>query len=224
MRQNLFIIDRWGRRSANYRNRSYWNRGKQGVVSIDWPSFNQLVARADGDTIVQALRTFARMLEVELVDVTDEPHRWEEGIVLHRVGAHTAVTEPEVDLSDRLLRPETADAIVGLLAEDAAFYGYDEATETLHVTVYRAGVPTLEWWDSELPGPSFARTFETNGRATDEDPRLYALRAMDLAPTSSMVDRVSFVEQSLAPFEIEELPPATHSLDILRVLRFAETS
>lgn len=203
MHQNWFIIDRWGRRSANCRADSYWNRLSSGALDIHWSAFNQLVTRARPDEVVQALRSVAAMFEIDLVDVTAQPDRWDGAILVQQNGACLSVSEPGVDLDERLLRPESADAVSGLLAADGAFYGYDPATSTVQLTVYEQGAPSLEWVDSDLPGPSFARTFHRNGRATDEDPRAYALRAMQLPAASSLLDRVHFVEMSLERFGLE---------------------
>jgi hypothetical protein len=119
------------------------------------------------------------------------------------------------------LRPESANAIAGLLAEDGAFFGFDPAAGTIHVTRYETGVPTLEWFDSVEPGPSYARTFLTNGRATDEDPRTFALRFLDLPESSPLLDRLEFVEQVLADFELEVIDPELENLPVESVLRLA---
>ena len=219
MRHNWFVIDRWGRRSANCRLDTYWSRFDYGALSIDWPAFNQLVTRADGPSTVKALRAFAAMLDVELTDVTASPQRWHGAIVVVENGDTLCVGEPGVDLDERLLRPESADAIAGLLAQDGAFFGYDPATGTVHVTLYELGVPTLEWFDSTLPGPSYARTFGQNGRATDEDPRFFALRHLGMPESSPLLDRIAFVESVLGPLKLPRLAPELESLPVISALR-----
>ena len=39
MRQQWYIIDRWGRRSVNLRSDTYWSRFDYGAMDIDWPDF-----------------------------------------------------------------------------------------------------------------------------------------------------------------------------------------
>ena len=219
MRQHWFIIDRWGRRSANCRADNYWSRFDYGAIDIDWPEFNQLVTSAPAPNVVKALRTFATMLDVELVDVTAEPQRWDGAILIARNGDAVVIGEPGVDLDERLLRPESADAICGLLAYDGAFFGYDPAAGTVHVTTYDLGVVTLDWWDSVSPGPSYARTFEHNGRARDEDPRPYALRELGLPESSPLLDRYAFIEHVLAPYGMDELEPQFDTLQVVNALR-----
>lgn len=220
MREQWFIIDRWGRRSVNFRADTYWSRFDYGAIDIDWPEFNQLVISThDDETVVRALRAFASMLGVELVDVSSEPERWLGSVLVVRDGEALVVSEPGVELDERILRPESADAICGLLAQDGAFFGYDPATGTVNVTTYELGMPTLEWWDSVLPGPSFARTFLENGRARDEDPRQYALRELGLPATSPLLDRYAFVEHLLEPFGLARIAPELDSLPVVRALR-----
>lgn len=222
MREQWFIIDRWGRRSVNFRADTYWSRFDYGAIDIDWPEFNQLVMATQNDeTVVRALRTFAAMLGVELVDVSGEPERWQGALLVARNGDALVVGEPGVDLDERLLRPESADAICGLLAQDGVFYGYDPSSGTVHVTTYELGMPALEWWDSALPGPSYARTFLENGRARDEDPRHYALRVLGLPPTSPLLDRYAFVEHVLAPFGLDAIAPELEALPVVRALRLS---
>lgn len=220
MRQNWYIIDRWGRRSVNCRTDSYWSRFDYGAIDIDWPEFNQLITRASADAVVMALRTFAGMLDVDLIDVTDSPERWEGAIIVAQNGGSVVVSEPGVELDDRLMRPESADAVCGLLAHDGAFFGYDPTVGTVHITTYELGVMTLDWWDSVAPpGPAYARTFIENGRAQDEDPRPYALRVLGMPESSPLLDRYAFVEHLLTPFELDSLQPNLDSLKILWALR-----
>lgn len=188
-------------------------------MDIDWPEFNQLVTDASAQDIVQALTTFAAMLDVELTDVTAEPGLWAGAILIASNGASHCVAEPGLDLDERLLRPESADAIAGLLAHDGVFFGFDPAAGTLHVTTYDLGAPTLEWYDSVTPGPSFARTFLQNGRARDEDPRKFALRTLELPESSPLLDRYAFVEHLLEPMELEVVVPELEGLQILIALR-----
>lgn len=224
MRHNWFVIDRWGRRPVNTRLDTYWSRFDYGAADIDWPAFNQLVTRASADNVVRALRTFAAMLDVELIDVTRAPQRWNGALLVGENGGSLCVCEPGFDLDDRLLRPESVEAIAGLLAEDSAFFGYDPATGTVHVARYETGVPVLEWFDSALPGPSYARTFPSHGRATDEDPRTFALRALGMCETSPLLDRVAFVESELEPFELARISPELEDCPVLVALRVAALS
>lgn len=221
MRHTWFVIDRWGRRSANCRLDSYWSRFDYGALDIDWPAFNQFVTRADPQSVEKALRAFTAMLDVDLVDVTATPERWEGALLVTENAGTVCVAEPGLDLDERLLRPESADALAGLLAHDGAFFGHDPSTGTLHVTLYEVGVPTLEWFDSTLPGPSYARTFGHNGRASDEDPRAYALRQLGMPETSPLLDRVAFLEHVLEPFELARIAPELEELPVIAALRVA---
>lgn len=224
MRHNWFVIDRWGRRPVNRRLDTYWSRFDYGATDIDWPAFNQLVTRASADNAVRALRTFAAMLDIELIDVTRAPQRWSGALLIAENGGSLCITEPGFDLDDRLLRPESVDAIAGLLAEDSAFFGHDPATGTVHVSRYETGVPVLEWFDSTLPGPSYARTFPSHGRATDEDPRAYALRALGMPETSPLLDRLAFIEDELDSFELARISPDLEDCPVLVALRVAALS
>jgi hypothetical protein len=221
MRHNWYIIDRWGRRSINFRRDTYWSRFDYGGIDIDWPAFSQFVTRASPEILERALSTFAEMLEVQLVDVTDDPAMWDGALLVARNGGATCVAEPGLDLDDRLLRPESANAVAGLLADDGAFFGFDPAAGTIHVTRYEMGAPSLEWFDSTEPGPSYARTFQTNGRATDEDPRAFALRYLDLPESSPLLDRIAFVEAVLDDLELERVAPELDELPVESVLRLA---
>lgn len=223
MRHNWYIIDRWGRRSVNCRRDTYWSRFDYRGVDIDWPEFSQFVTRASPDMLQRALSTFAEMLDVQIVDVTDDPAMWDGALIVVRNGGATCVAEPGLDLDERLLRPESASAIAGLLADDGAFFGFDPAAGTVHVTRYDTGVPTLEWFDSTEPGPSHARTFQTNGRATDEDPRAFALRYLGLPESSPLLDRLAFVRAVLDDLGMEVISPELDDLPVTQVLRLAPT-
>ena len=217
MRQEWFIIDRWGRRPihrADARPRSV-----HGADEIDWPPFNQLVTRAPTHLVVKALQTFTSMLDVQLLDVTDAPQRWLGAVLVGQCGDVVLVSEPGTELDERLLHPDSADAIHGLLADDGAFFGYQPESGTVHVTRYELGAPTMEWWDSVAPGPSFARTYEANGRAQDEEPRQFALRALGLPPAQPMLDRHEFVAHVLRSVGLERLAPEFDDVAIAHAFR-----
>ena len=218
MRQHWFVIDRWGRRSANFRAVNHRRSPSLRAIAIDWPEFNQLVTRAAPHDVIKALRTFASMLDVTLADTDDRDHS--PGLLaVTRCGQTCVVSEIGVDLEDRLLRPESADAIFGLLADDGVFLGFDPSASTVHLTRYALGAPVLDWWDSALPGPSYARTFLNNGRATDEDPRMFALAALELPGTTPLLDREAFLCHHLEEFDLASVEPNLVGYEVVATLR-----
>lgn len=183
----------------------------------EWPEFTQLAIPADQtrpDQLRQAVETVARLGNMDVQDVTTSPERWESAIVLARNGSAWCVCEPGVELEDRFLDGETAEQIAGLLASDGVFFGHILATGTVHATTFSTGGRELAWFDSALPGPSFARLFHRDGRCSEEDPRAYALDALDMPATSPLLDRYAFVASLLEPFGIESLSPNLEPFEV----------
>lgn len=201
-----FLIDRDGRRPVRQTPPDYFSRFNN-VRSEEWPSFAHLVVDAALPHVVRALQTAALVHEFALEDVTDNPDAWEGALLVVRNGAAFVIAETDPDADYYFLHDEAAAHIAGLLACNAAFYGLDDACGTVFVSTWDTGAIELSWCDSTLPGPSFARVFHRNGTCTEEDPRPYALRVLDLPETSPLLDRYGFVAALLKGFGLEDVSP-----------------
>lgn len=193
----------------------------------EWPEFTQLaVSQNDArlDQLIQALQTVASIHEVRVEDVSDTPEAWDGALVVAQNGDTWCVSEPGVDLEDRFLTSDWAEQIAGLLACDAVFFGHTLSTATVHATTFETGGQNLAWFDSALPGPSFARVFHRDGRCTEEDPRSYALEALDMPTTSPLLDRYAFVASLLEPMGIHTISPDLDAFEVELVLQIRENS
>jgi len=217
-----YLIDGDGRRPLSRRTMDFWSKFEYSGDEPDWPAFTQLVVDATRENLVKAVDTVAEMVERRPRDVTDEPAAWNGALCIAQNGEALSLAEPRVDLDERFLRDEVADAMAGLLACNGAFFGHDPSTGLIHVTTFDLGAPELAWYDSTEPGPSFARTFHRDGRATEEDPRSYALRLLDMPDTSPLLDRYAFVHRVLSGFGIDAVSPELDDLEIVQVLALDE--
>ncbi len=223
MSHSWFVIDAHGRRAISRSPMDFWSQFDYSTDGDEWPEFTQLVVKGRLDDVARALKTVAKTLGLDCADVSADPERWGPGAIhFADLDGSIVVSEPGVDLDDRFLHDASADAIVGLLAQDGAFFGHNPASGLIHITTFELGAPKLAWYDSIEPGPSFARLFLEDGRCTDEDPRDYALAALDMPATSPLLDRYKFVESVLEPFGIKEVSPDLDDLAIDRVIRLVD--
>jgi hypothetical protein len=156
----------------------------------------------------------------DCIDITDEPQKWADALHVARNGEALCLSEPGRDIEERWLHAEVAEKLAGMLACHAAFYGHDSSVGLIHVGMFDLGAPTTLWCDSTLPGPSFARTYHRNGTCTEEDPRDFALRVLDMPSTSPLLDRYAYVEHVLRPFELAHgVRPDLDGLEVIRVLQ-----
>lgn len=221
MTQNWFVIDSDGNAENIDRATSdFWNKFDYKADDSNWPDFTQLVVNATVENVVKALQTVAITDGLDCIDITDEPEKWETSLCVARNGKALCLAEPRRDIDDRWLHAGVAEKLAGMLACQAAFFGHDSSVGLIHVGTFDLGAPQTLWCDSTLPGPSFARTYERNGTCTEEDPREYALSALDMPSTSPLLDRYAYVEHVLRPFEMTEgVRPELGGLEVIRVLR-----
>lgn len=197
----------------------FWLKFDREGEDVPWPAFSQVVVKASATRTVEALVRTAPEMGVEVKDVSDSPEEWTEAIVVARAEELTALGEPGVDLDDRLMAAQWAEELVAELRCDGAFFGHDPAAGTLFLTVYSQGKPEFAWCDSLLPGPSYAMIFGDDGRCTDEDPRRFALRALDMPETSPLLDRYRFVIVELDRLGLDSICPELDELPIAAVLQ-----
>lgn len=213
-----FLIDRDGQRPVHNTHPDFFSRFNDDA-SQDWPAFTQLVVDSNLDLLLRALETVARVNGLRLEDVSSQPEFWEAALIVVRNGAALIVSETDLDADYQLLHDESAAQIAGLLATNAAFFGHDTSCGNLFVTTWDTGAIDLAWCDSIEPGPSHARVFHRNGMCTDEDPREYALRVLDMPSTSPLLDRYAFVDFLLKPFGLEEVKPSVDDLPVVAAFR-----
>ncbi len=231
MTRHWYLIDDDGcRRIDVSENRwDFWSDFRDsGDRSDPWPAFTQMAVRADLDELVGALRAVAEEYGAEAVDLTGTPEQWDRGICLARWEALSLATEPARDPDDRFIGAEAAERIIEHLEATGVYFGFDAGASTLHVARYEDGQPDFAWADSLEPGPSYAITFHDDGSATQEDPRAFALRALDQPESSPFLDRYDFVEHVLASVGLREVHPNFEELPIeaaieLRMTRDAGT-
>ena len=199
----------------------FWSGFRSGAEDEDdqWPAFTQAAVRAQVGDIVEAVHRVAVEFDFECRDVTHLPEMWDGALCFATADGLTLFTEPTADFDERFVTPETAEQIVEELGADGAFFGHDPAAGTLTLTTFEAGAPTLAWSDSLSPGPSHAVTFDTEGKATEEDPRRFALRRLGQPETSPFLDRYAFIEHELAKLGINAVQPDLDDSPIVAVLR-----
>jgi hypothetical protein len=197
----------------------FWARFNQGAVDRSWPAFSQLAVEASAQRVVEALRKVALDYDLSLEDITALPEAWSEAIFVADGAEAVFVAEPSTDLDEHVIGQELATALIEELCCAGAFFGYDPASGTLHLTMYESGRTTFSWCDSLTPGPSYALVFNADGTCTHEDPRQFALRMMDMPTTSPLLDRHAFVESNLRSLGIEHIHPDLGDFPIHCVLR-----
>ncbi|TXD34221.1 hypothetical protein FRC96_14405 [Lujinxingia vulgaris] len=227
MQREWYLIDDEGIHRLDLGEQSsveFWDgEGSPDEETGQWPGFSQVVIDASPSRVVEALKRTAPMMEIGLKEVTAHPERWEGGVMVATDGPLTLVAEPGVDLDERFLGAEWAEELFSELRCSGAFFGYEPHLGSLHLTMYEEGHPRFAWCDSLLPGPSYAMVFESDGRCTNEDPRQFALRELELPPTSPLLDRYHFVWANLRALGIEELRPELEALPIVAAMQIRES-
>lgn len=221
MTREWYLIDDDGIHPLNMDNEpiDFWKKFQdEDDDEAPWPPFNQLAVEAAATEVVEVLRRTAPSLNVELDDITDRPERWAGGLVVSEASELTLVGEPGVDLDDRAVALPWSEALVEELGCDGAFFGYDPAAGTLHLTMFSDGAPDFAWCDSLKPGPSYAMVFDGDGRCTEEDPRRYALRMLELPETSPFLDRYQFVLSRLKGLGLDTVSPELDNFPIAAVM------
>ena len=221
MQRQWYLIDDDGIHPLNMTDDSndFWTNFTHDGDDAPWPPFSQTVVDASPSKTVEALSKTAPEMGVDLEEVTDDPARWSEALVVARTDELTAIAEPDVDLDDRVMALSWTEQLIGDLRCNGAFFGYDPAAKTLHLTVFADGTPQFAWSDSLVPGPSYAMIFDDEGNCTDEDPRRFALRMMEMPETSPLLDRYRFVESQLASLGLEPISPDLGEYPVAAVLR-----
>ena len=209
-----FLIDRDGQRPVHNTHPDFFSRFSDDV-SQDWPAFSQLVVDSSLSHLLKAIETVAHVNGLRLEDVTSQPESWGSALIVVRNGASVVVSETDLDADFQLLHDESASQIAGLLATNAAFFGHDTSCGNLFVSTWDTGAIDFAWSDSVEPGPSYARVFHRNGMCTEEDPREYALRLLDMPATSPLLDRYAFIDFLLKPFGLEDVKPSIDDLPVM---------
>lgn len=197
----------------------FWKKFDGDGQDAPWPEFNQTAVDASPEEAVRALRKTASKLGLELTDVSDSPALWSDGLTVGQAGELTVLGEPGVDIDDRWMALEWSEALASELGCDGAFFGYEQAAKTLHLTVFSEGSVDFSWCDSLLPGPSYAMVFDGDGRCTDEDPRRFALRKLEMPETSPLLDRYRFVLVELHRLGLEKVRPGLDDVPVATVLQ-----
>lgn len=230
MMHNWFLIDEDGfhpihhspRTPQTARTAQAWTRNHASTTPLhttDWPAFTQLAVDASPARVHQALLELAAENQLELEDVTSNPELWNEALYIANDRCLTLVGEPMTDLDERILQAPVAETLMQRLGASGAFFGYDPACETLHLTVFDAGRPVFSWADSNLPGPSYTLIFHPDHTCTHEDPRYFALHKLGFPPTSPLLDRYAFVESQLRTLGLDPVCPELLEKQIAAVLR-----
>lgn len=196
----------------------FWEQFDRKGDEAPWPAFNQLVLDASATSVIEALAQTAPLLGIELDEVTDEPERWAECVVIARADELIAIAEPGVELDQRAMALPWTEELIGALRCDGAFFGYDPEAGTLHLTMFEEGRPVFAWCDSLTPGPSYAMVFDDEGRCTDEDPRKFALRFLQMPETSPLLDRYRFVLANLEELGMHRVSPELDEFPIAAVM------
>ena len=192
----------------------FWKRFDRSPDEALWPAFNQVVLRSSTEEVLDALHETGRPLGVALEEVTEQPERWLDALVVARSGELAVLGEPGVDLDDRVMALPWTENLVEYLRCDGVFFGYDPQAATLHLTEFREGMLRFAWSDSVLPGPSYAMVFDEDGACTREDPRRFALRLMEMPETSPLLDRFRFVTERLEQIGLSTISPELEDLPV----------
>lgn len=222
MIQNWYLVDENGFHPIQHTGRSMdvWPKANFPSNTAIWPAFTQLAVDASPTAVQNALLELAAENLLLLENITTQPDLWHEAIYIATDRNLTLISEPMTDLDDRILQAPVAEALMQRLAANGAFFGYDPAGETLHLTLYNAGSPAFSWSDSTQPGPSYALTFHTDKTCTHEDPRYFALQKLGIPHTSTLLDRYAFIESELRTLGLDSICPELQEKQISAVLQF----
>lgn len=218
-----FVIDQNGRRPVSQRQRDFWSDFRFDNEE-QWPEFSHMVVKARLEHIVMALHTWGATVGLGFEDVTDSHANWDGGLWISRHGEHFVISESTHDVEDRVITLESAELLAGLMSCNAVFLGAEPDLGLVFVNTFELGQITLAWYDSETPGPSFARVFHRQGSCTEEDPRHFALRHLNMPATSPLLDRYAFVESVIGELGVEGVTPVVDPADVVSVLRICGLS
>lgn len=220
MHRQWYLIDDEGIHPLDLGQESedFWEKFTRDGEEGPWPAFSQVVVDASATRTVEGLFRTAPELEVDLEEVTDQPELWDGSMMVARAEELTVISEPGVDLDDRVMAAVWAEELIAHLRCDGAFLGYDPAAGTLFLTVFSEGKPQFAWSDSLSPGPSYAIVFQEDGQCTNEDPRRFALVQMDMPETSPLLDRHQFLLVNLRKLGLNSVSPQLEDLPIAAVL------
>jgi hypothetical protein len=141
-----------------------------------WPRFARLTTLAAPDALARELGA-ARLATLD-----------------HR---ESSLYEPLTTLEPRVLSAARVARALRSLRADAALLIHDHE-QTLELTLYTAGHPTLLWRDPLRSPDGDAICYLSDGTMTQEDPRHFALRTLGLRDETSVLDRYAFVEWLIA--------------------------
>lgn len=218
-----FVIDQNGRRPVSRGQRDFWSDFRFDSEE-QWPEFSQFVVKARLEHIVMALHTWGATVGLGFEEVTDSPQSWDGGLWISIQGEQYVISESTHDVEDRVITLESAELLAGLMACDGVFLGAEPELGMVFVNTFELGQIALSWYDSETPGPSFARLFHRQGSCTEEDPRLFALKHLDMPSTSPLLDRYAFVESVIGEVGIKGVAPVVDHSDVVCVLRLCGLS
>ena len=220
MQRQWYLIDDDGIRPVSVGEPvDFWAQFNRDGEEAPWPEFAQLVLKAEALAVVEQLKATAPRMELELEEVTEAPQWWPEALILADGDEVMILAEPGTDAEDRLMAAYWAEELVGALGCDGIYFGYEPAAGTLHLTRYEEGKVRFDWCDSLMPGPSHALIFDEKGSCRNEDPRHFALKAMDLPVTSPLLDRHQFVMMQLTNLGLTRVSPDLADLPIAAAFR-----
>ena len=173
----------------------------------EWPPFTQFAIRASLDDVTRALEEVAREFDLPCRPCASTPRGREHAVEFAHRDELTLIGEPGVPFDDRFVTAASSEALVEHLETDGVHFGHDPQTGSLHLTRFLDGAPAFTWCDSLQPGPSFALTFHSDGRCTEEDPRRFALRRLGSGQTSGYLDRRAFVLEELEAAGLDAVDP-----------------
>jgi hypothetical protein len=201
------LIDETGRRDflVNRRTGSVTSPTHSGCG--DWPAFTQLALDADLDTVAGAVDPVAQEFERECQPLRSATPEQAHTLQLATSSGLTLLAEPSIDFEERFVTAASSEALVERLEVDGVHFGFDPSSDTLHLTRFSSGYPDFTWCDSLRPGPSFALIFHEDGRCTEEDPRSFAKRHLDLRSDTDVLDRHAFVYRVLESLGLETVDP-----------------
>lgn len=160
----------------------------------DWPAFARLALEAPLEEVLEQSLRHLGSPPWELLAMTSEDD--EEAWWLGHRAPYTWVQEPFMEAQGRL-DPTMAEELAMACQARGAYLHHEPDTGQLYLALFERGQVRLAWCDTFVPGPSFSLTFHDDGCCTHEDPRLYALRVLDLPDDTPWLDRYMFIESML---------------------------
>ncbi len=177
------------------------------AASQDWPAFARLALEAPLEEVLeQTLRHLSgppwEIHTHVAQDDSDDEVWW-----LGHHAPFTWVQEPFME-AQGLLDPTMAEQLALACQARGAYLHHEPDSGQLYLALFERGRVHLAWCDTFAPGPSFSLTFHEDGFCTHEDPRLFALRVLDLPDDTPWLDRYMFIESMLRCHGLGEMPQA----------------